>query len=399
MDSLTVHQHRRLLLKFLLGSPLLSLTGCSTSDTNQKEIEKVIDLLSQPSDAINVFDFEAFAKQKLPPAHFGYLSTGVNDDLTLKANREAFSKYKLRMRRLTGVTDVDMSVNLFGKKWPTPIVLSPVGSQRAFHEDGELATARAAQSRNHLQILSTVTTSSVEDVAQARGGPVWYQLYALTDWNGTLDMIHRAEDAGSEVLVFTVDLSGGTDNRETLKRMKKLDTRTCTNCHSDNQYARKPMVSPTKNAKFASDLNWDFVDKIKNATKMKLVIKGIETSEDAQLCLAHQANGIIVSNHGGRASETSRGTLECLPEVLSVVKGSVPVLIDGGFRRGTDIFKALALGASAVCVGRPYIWGLSTFGQAGVEAVLRILTDELAVTMKHAGTASINNITAAYLTA
>ncbi len=361
-------------------------------------MKEVIDLLSQPSDAINVFDFEAFAKQKLPPAHFGYMSTGVNGDLTLKANRDAFDKYKLKMRRLAGVSDVDISIELFGKKWPTPIILSPVGSQRAFHEDGELATARAARSRNHLQILSTVTTSSVEDVAQERGGPVWYQLYPLTDWDGTLDMIHRAEGAGSEVLVLTVDLTGGTDNRETLKRMMKLDTRTCTNCHSDNYYARKPMVAPTKDAEFKTDLNWGYVDKIKSATKMKLVIKGIETAEDAQLCLDHKADGIVVSNHGGRASETGRGTLECLPEILRVVNGRVPVLIDGGFRRGTDIFKALALGATAVCVGRPYIWGLSTFGQAGVEAVLGILTEELSVVMKHAGTPSIKNISSSYLT-
>ncbi len=398
MNASTNHQHRRLLLKFLLGSPLLYLSSCSSSETKGKDMKEVIDLLSQPSDAINVFDFEAFAKQKLPPAHFGYMSTGVNGDLTLKANRDAFDKYKLKMRRLAGVSDVDMSIELFGKKWPTPIILSPVGSQRAFHEDGELATARAARSRNHLQILSTVTTSSVEDVAQERGEPVWYQLYPLTDWDGTLDMIHRAEGAGSEVLVLTVDLTGGTDNRETLKRMMKLDTRTCTNCHSDNYYARKPMVAPTKDAEFKTDLNWEYVDKIKSATKMKLVIKGIETAEDAQLCLDHKADGIVVSNHGGRASETGRGTLECLPEILRVVNGRVPVLIDGGFRRGTDIFKALALGATAVCVGRPYIWGLSTFGQAGVEAVLGILTEELSVVMKHAGTSSIKNISSSYLT-
>ena len=252
---------------------------------------------------------------------------------------------------------------MFGNKWPTPILLSPVGSQRAFHDEGELATARAAKSRNHLQILSTVTTTSVEDVTRERGEPVWFQLYPLTDWSGTLDMIHRAEAAGSEVLVLTVDLSGGTDNRETLKRMIKLDSRTCSNCHSDNYFAHKPMVAPTKDAEFEDNMDWKYVDKLKSATKMKLVIKGIETSEDAQLCLDHKVDGIIISNHGGRANETGRGTLECLSEVVQVVNGHIPVLIDGGFRRGTDIFKALALGANAVCIGRPYIWGLVSFGQ------------------------------------
>jgi isopentenyl diphosphate isomerase/L-lactate dehydrogenase-like FMN-dependent dehydrogenase len=139
------------------------------------------------------------------------------------------------------------------------------------------------------------------------------------------------------------------------------------------------------------------VEKIKSATKMKLVIKGIETAEDAQLCLDHKVDGIVVSNHGGRASETARGTLECLPEILRVVNGRLPVLIDGGFRRGSDIFKALALGATAVCVGRPYIWGLSTFGQAGVEAVLDILSEELKTVMKHAGVANIKSISGSYL--
>jgi len=158
------------------------------------------------------------------------------------------------------------------------------------------------------------------------------------------------------------------------------------------------MIANVKIEGLESGLNWDYVDKLKSITKMKLMVKGIETAEDAQLCLDHNVDGIIVSNHGGRASETGRGTLECLPEIVAVVNGRIPVLIDGGLRRGTDIFKALALGANAVCVGRPYIWGLASFGQQGVEAVLKILSDELALTMRHAGVSKVKNIDMHYLT-
>jgi 4-hydroxymandelate oxidase len=391
-------QHRRLLLKLLLGSPLLGLAGCATEEKKKEAAETIANLLDNPADAINVFDFEAMAKQKLPPAHFGYLATGVNDDLTLHANREAFAQIKLRMQRLGGITDPDMSVKLFGRTWSTPIILDPVGSQRAFHPDGEVATARAAKKLNHLQILSTVSTTSVEEVTKERGAPIWYQLYAMNNWEGNLEMIKRAEAAGAEALVFTVDLTAGDDNRETLRRMIKLDERVCADCHSkENYFSRKPMVSPIKDAEFEPAVTWDYVDKIRASTKMKLLIKGLETAEDAQRCLDHQIDGIIVSNHGGRASETGRGTLECLPEIVNVIKGKIPVLIDGGFRRGTDIFKALALGADAICIGRPYIWGLASFGQEGVEAVLKMLTAEFSMTMRQAGTASLKEINGNYL--
>ncbi len=390
-------QHRRLLLKFLLTSPLLGLTMCTPGETRKAAIKTLDDLITQASEAINVFDFEKVARQKLPSAHLGYLSTGVRDDATLRANSEAFSHIKLKMRRLVDTRSVDMTTELFGKKWPTPIFLCPLSSQHAFHPDGELASARAAKAKNHLQMLSTLTTESVEDVSRERGEPVWYQLYALTDWNGTLELIHRAEDAGCSVLVFTVDLAGGIGNRETLERMKRIDDRQCSNCHSGPKYARRPMVSGMKDPELERIVTWDLLDKIRNSTKLKLVVKGIERGEDAALCMEHQVDGIYVSNHGGRAGETGRGTIECLPEIAAVVKKRVPLMIDGGFRRGTDIFKALAFGADAVGIGRPYIWGLSAFGQEGVETVLTLLTNELAMTMQGAGTRTIKEITQDYI--
>jgi len=389
-------EHRRLLLKFLLGSPLLSLTSCSTPQEKTEATKALSDLIEQASDALDVFDFEKLAKSKLPTAHYGYLATGVDGDRTLQANRDAFDQVKLRMRRLIDPTNVDMRVTLFGREYPTPIYLTPLSSQRAFHEDGELATARAAKAKDHLMVLSTVTTTSIEDVTKERGAPVWYQLYPLNDWDATKDMIRRAEDSGSEVLVLTVDLAAGS-NRLTLERMSRIDTRDCSKCHSENRFERKPMVSKKAGIEFEEKLTWDYVDKLKASTKLKLVIKGIETAEDAQLSLQHGVDGIIISNHGGRASETGRGTLESLPEIAAVINKKIPVLIDGGFRRGTDIFKALAMGADGIGIGRPYIWGLASFGQEGVEAVLQILRDELYMVMGQAGTASIKEINRSYI--
>jgi isopentenyl diphosphate isomerase/L-lactate dehydrogenase-like FMN-dependent dehydrogenase len=234
-------------------------------------------------------------------------------------------------------------------------------------------------------------------VARERGAPVWYQLYPLTNWDATKDMIRRAEDAGSEVIVLTVDLAADS-NRLTLERMMRLDTRDCSKCHSENRFERKPMVSKAPGIEFESKLTWDYVEQLKATTKLKLVIKGIETAEDADLCLKHGIDGIIISNHGGRASETGRGTLESLPEMAAIVNKKIPLLIDGGFRRGTDIFKGLALGADAVCIGRPYIWGLASFGQEGVEAVLQILRDELHMVMGQAGTLKLTDINKSCIT-
>lgn len=396
MNAKQQQEHRRLLLKFLLGSPLLSLTSCTTTTQNPPSEKAIADLIQKASDALDVFDFEKLAKSKLPSAHYGYLATGVDGDRTLQANREAFDKVRLRLRRLIDPTEVDMRTTLFGREYPTPIYLTPLSSQRAFHDDGELATARAAKAKNHLMALSTVTTTSIEEVTKERGAPVWYQLYPLNDWEATKDMIRRAEDSGSEVLILTVDVAAGR-NTITLERMIRLDTRDCSKCHGENRFERKPMVSKKPGIEFESKLTWDYVDRLKATTKLKLVIKGLETAEDAQLGLQHGVDGIIVSNHGGRAGETGRGTLESLPEMAAVVNKKIPLLIDGGFRRGTDIFKALALGADAVGIGRPFIWGLASFGQEGVEAVLQILRNEFQLAMGQAGTRTIKEINSSYI--
>jgi len=389
---------RRAFLRFLAASPLFALAA------RAGEPPVLDDLITSPEDALNVFDFEAVARQKVPPAHFGYMATGVDDDATLRANRDGFAKLKIRPRRLVDVREIDASTELFGRRWPTPIVVSPVGSQRAFHPDGELATARAARAGRHLQVLSTVSTTSVEDVSAARGEPVWFQLYPSSDWTITERLIARAEATGCPVLVLTVDLFAGT-NRETQARYEKRDSRSCMACHSGTQpgyVSRKPMfdgldVSKLPDVVEAHGLTWDFVDRLRARTRMKLVLKGIVAAEDARLCLAHGVDGIVVSNHGGRAEDSGRATIESLPEVLDAVGGRVPVLVDGGIRRGTDILKALALGARAIGIGRPYVWGLGAFGQAGVEKVLELLRAELTLAMRQAGVTSLAKLDRSYL--
>lgn len=351
-------------------------------------------IIASPSAAINVFEFEAAARERLPAAHFGYIATGVDDDATLRANREGFSKFQIRPRRLVDVATVDTSVELFGETWKSPIVLAPAGSQKAFHPDGEIAAARAAGAKRHLTILSTGATSSVEAVRAAHGGPIWFQLYPTDTWRITHALVKRAEAAGCPVLVLTVDLPAGR-NTETERRFARTDTRQCSSCHQPGLQGfvrRKPMfdgLDLTGVGLFSPRLTWDAIRRLKDTTRMKLVLKGIETREDAELCLRHGVDGIIVSNHGGRAEESGRSTVECLPEVVNAVQGRIPVLVDGGFRRGTDVFKALALGAKAICIGRPYLWGLAAFGQPGVERVLEILDREFELMMRHAGVTSL----------
>ena len=391
---------RRDFLRFLAASPLLAGSPAVLQALSQASLN---DVIGSPADALSVLDFEAAARKALPPAHWGYMTTGVDDDATLRANREGFAHYQIRPRRLVDVRKVDTTTELFGSTWGTPIVLAPVGGHKMFHPEGEIAVARAARAKGHLQILSTVTTSSVEDVIAARGGPIWYQLYPTSSWDVRLKVVKRAEAAGCPVLVLTVDLSGGR-NLETADRFKKLDTRRCESCHEPGPtgvYKRRPMFDGIDMKGVGVNdaaLTWDDVKRLKDSMKMKLVVKGIETHEDAELCLKSGVDGIIVSNHGGRATETGRATIDILPEVVEAVGSRMPVLVDGGFRRGTDIFKALALGARAVAVGRPYIWGLSAFGQPGVEAVLDILRRELELIMRQSGVRSIREIGAAYVT-
>jgi isopentenyl diphosphate isomerase/L-lactate dehydrogenase-like FMN-dependent dehydrogenase len=386
---------RRALLRFLAASPLAA--GLDLPRGWLEAHAQEADLITAAKDALDVFDLEAVARKNLSPAHFGYLATGTDDDGTIAANREGFTRYQLRVRRLIDTSKVDMSVAVLGARWDNPLFLCPVASHRAFHPDGELAVARAAKAGKHLFMLATPSTTSVEEVNAARGEPVWFQLYPRNDWNQTRQMIKRAEAAGCPALVFTVDLLGGS-NRLTSARARRRDTESCGGCHEGglNDNRRKPMIAGLTPAPPAPEIGvptWEFVKRLKDASPMKLVVKGIVTREDAEIAVQHGVDVVFVSNHGGRAENSLRSAIECVPEVVAGAAGRAPVIVDSGFRRGTDIFKALALGATAVGVGRPYVWGLAAFGQEGVEAALGLLRRELQMVMRQAGTAAVGTIT------
>jgi isopentenyl diphosphate isomerase/L-lactate dehydrogenase-like FMN-dependent dehydrogenase len=386
---------RRHLLRLLAASPLLPyLASLNPLAVAAQET----DVIRSVADALNVFDFEAAARAKVPAWHWAWLSTGGDDGETMHANREGFERYQLRSRRLIDVSKLDASTRLFGTTYETPIFLCPIAGHRTYNPDGELATARAAKSRKHLQMLSTMTTTSVEEVNAARGEPVWFQLYHRDQWPMTRELLKRVEAAGCPALVFTVDLIGGR-NMEQFTRAQQKNAQVCSQCHVGPPAAdlkNRPMVNalkaPATPEREIGTPTWEYIKRLRDATSMKVLIKGIVTREDAALAIEHGADGVVVSNHGGRSDESLRGTIDCLPEVVEAVRGRIPVFMDGGIRRGTDVFKALALGATAVGIGRPYIWGLSSFGQAGVEKVIDLLNRELRIVMQQMGTAKIADI-------
>jgi 4-hydroxymandelate oxidase len=387
---------RRRLVQSLAALPLAAAIPRilqSTAAAAPPPLPKLANLFS-------VAEFEALAKAVLPPAHFGYLKTGVDDDRTVDWNHDAFSLLEIRASRFVDVSKLDMSVTLLGARWPTPVYLSAVSGQRAFYPEAELATARAAASRSSLMMLSSFASTPLEDVVAARGAPVWQQIYPTDDWSVTKALVERAQRAGCPAIAVTVDNRSGRFN-ETLERSKLVDSRVCTQCHINNSHdgvQKAPLyagidVTRVRENTQPSNLTWEFLDRMRQIVTGKLLVKGVVTGDDAELCIKHGADGIVVSNHGGRDEESLRSTIECLPEVAKAVKGRVPVLLDGGVRRGTDVFKALALGASAVGIGRPQIWGLAPYGQPGVEAILDIYARELRAIMRQAGTPNIAAIT------
>lgn len=408
-----MEQHcRREFLKFLLTSPYVAALGGASAFLGERALAQTsqgtasapardaVDVIHGPGDALDVFDFEEAARRKVMPGHWAYMASGVDDDVTLRANRNGYSHVQLRPRRLRDATKVDMRSDLFGTTYASPIFLCPTGGEKSIHPDGEIAVARAARARNTLQILSTATSTGVEDVNTALGRPVWYQLYAPRSWEANEALLHRVEAAGCSVVALTVDNTTGR-NSETYLRTRPKDLSQCSACHVGGPGGGpRPMTAPlTMPGGRGSNpaMDWAFVDRLRKFWKGKLVIKGIDTHEDAKLSIEHGFDGILVSNHGGRSTETGRATIEALPEVVAEVGGRIPVFVDGGIRRGTDAFKALALGAKAVGIGRPFLWGLGAFGQAGVDRVLEILQGELKLVMGNCGTQTVADITRAYV--
>jgi 4-hydroxymandelate oxidase len=388
---------RRLILNGLAAAP--ALFGMPRLGLGQAAANSAGDASPvNASQVLNVAEFEALARAKLPPAHFGYLATGVDDDRTVFLNQDAYSHIEIRSRRFFDVSKIDTQCKVLGSHWKQPIYFSAVSSMRAFHPEAEAGVARASASRDYQMMLSTGASCSVEEVIAARKAPVWEQLYATDDFHVTEAIVRRAQKAGCDAIALTVD-AFPERNTETLLRAMRRDSRDCTQCHPGNSHDmvhKAPMFAGIDVSRVtqhgSANMSGDYLERMRRLVSVKFLVKGIVTAEDAILAMQAGVDGIIVSNHGGRQEETLRSTIECLPEVVAAVGGRIPVFIDGGIRRGTDIFKALALGATAVGIGRPQGWGLAAFGQPGVEAISDILTRELRVIMRQAGTPNLASI-------
>jgi isopentenyl diphosphate isomerase/L-lactate dehydrogenase-like FMN-dependent dehydrogenase len=367
---------RRSLLQFMLQSPLLA---ASPAVFARPELA----IPETARQALDVFQIKAVASQRLSLPAWHFIVNGADAGKTMAANRAVFDEWELRVRRMVDVSSVDTSLELFGQKLSSPIILAPVGAQRLIHPDGEIATAEAAKKKRHLMICSMMTNYSYTDIA-AVGGQTWFQLYGAPHESQNRHMLEMAEEAGSPVVVLTVD-TATRGNREGERWFRKDSNINDFPLGNFDGYTGKRGVGDPA-------MTWGFIDWLRANTRMKIVLKGIVTEEDAALAVSYGVDGIIVSNHGGRQEESNRGTLDSLIEVLEGTQGDIPVLMDSGVRRGTDTYKALALGARAVCIGRPYLWGLGAFGQEGVERVLKIEQDELLTTLRFAGAPTLADI-------
>jgi (S)-2-hydroxy-acid oxidase len=394
---------RRSVLAGLAAAPAIMPWAKAEEPTRASIFTRAMPRPTSADQVLGVMDFEALARDALPPAHFGYIATGTDDDRTVVRNHDAFSQYEIRARRFNDLRHLTTSLAVFGAAWRSPIYTSAVSAMRAFHPEAEVAVARAARSRDAQLMLSTGASDATEAVGEARGAPIWQQLYPTDDWSVAQGLVRRAERAGCAAIVLTVD-SPGARNLETLKRAMLADNRDCTACHTPESrklWVRSPIFSGLDVSRVKGvaplDLTPAYLARLRSIVKGKLLIKGIVTGEDASIAIAQGADGIVVSNHGGRNEETLRASVDCLPEVVAATRGRVPVFLDGGIRRGTDVFKALALGATGVGIGRPQAWGLAAFGQPGVEAVIDILNTELANIMRQAGTPTVASITSEHV--
>src|ERR1700691_1187384 len=335
---------RRRFIKYLAASPLFAGTALSAlaEETQFPELQPdpyvwaprdYSHLIARPKETLDVFDFEPVMHKNVPPAHFGYMASGVDDDVTLRANRDGFLKFQLRPRRLVDVSKVDMSTEILGQRYETPIIIDPTGGHKAYHPDGEEGVARAAKTGDHLMILSTQASTSVADVIAARGRPIWSQLYATNKFEVAKHHVESMERQGSIAVAVTVDRNGGR-NQEVALRMRATDSRECSACHDNSSLAASMREDPIYEGADLSGLTniqssamtWDYIKRLRDLTKMKMVIKGILAWEDAKIAAETGIDAFIVSNHGGRADEAGRSTIESLPEIIQAA-GKMPVLI------------------------------------------------------------------------
>jgi len=342
--------------------------------------------------AVSLDDFEVLARERLPHMAYEFVASGAADEVTMRWNREAFERIRLRPRMLEDVSVIDASVTLFGQTLPHPILLAPVAYQRLFHDEGEVAAARGAGQAGAIYVVSTACTRSIEEIAAAATSPLWLQLYLQSDRGVTRDLVARAEAAGVRAFCLTVDTPVlGTRNRQ--QRVSFALPPDFETPHLDAAGRdRLSVVSGKREA-----ITWRDVEWLQSIVHVPLLLKGILTGDDAGRAIDHGAQGIVVSNHGARNLDTVPATIDALPEVAKRVAGRVPLLVDGGIRRGTDVVKAIVRGASAVLIGRPYAFALAVEGSSGVARAVGILREELETAMALLGKSSLGALDASVL--
>ncbi len=346
------------------------------------------------TECLTIADFEAVARERLATMVYDYIAGGAGDEISLRRNCTAFDTLLLQPRVLRDVSRLDTTVELFGTRLAHPILLAPTAYHRLVHPEGELETARGAAAAGAALVISSLANTTIEDVAAVAGGPLWFQLYVQTDRGLTRDLVQRVEAAGCKAICITVDTPVlGTRRRELRDRFSLppgLDRANlrghigATASHRDESGVYSDVLNAA--------MTWEAIDWILGFARVPILLKGIMAPEDAALAVEHGVAGIVVSNHGARNLDTTPATIEALPSVVEVVAGRVPVLVDGGIRRGTDVIKALALGARAVQIGRPYLWGLAAAGAAGVAGVVELLRTELRAAMALCGCPSLAQV-------
>jgi 4-hydroxymandelate oxidase len=346
---------------------------------------------------LTVDEYEAVARERMERSAYDYYAGGSGEEQTLAANRAAFGAIMLRPRVLVNVSAIDLRTTVLGQPIDVPVLLAPTAFNRLAHPDGEMAAARAARASGTIMIGSTLSTCALEEVSGACGGGLWFQLYVYKDRAMTQELVARAEGCGYRALVLTVDtpLLGRRyrDVRNNFVLPPGIAMRNFEMAMSNAaRWGAHSSFSAYVHDLFDATLTWDAVDWLRKQTTLPVVVKGILTADDARLAIERGVAGIVVSNHGGRQLDGAVPSIQALAEVADAVAGRAEVLMDGGVRRGTDILKALALGARAVCIGRPYLWALAAAGEEGVRDVLGILRDELALAMALSGRPNVEAV-------
>ncbi len=355
-------------------------------------------------DPVNLLDLEAIARGKMTAQAFDYVAGGADDEVTLRENRQAFEQFAILPRMLVDVATSTTRTEILGTPISFPVLVAPTAFQTLAHQDGELAMARATAAEETIMVVSTLASHRLEDVAAAADGPKWFQLYCYRERSVTERLVKRAESAGYRAIVLTVDVPRIGRRERDIRNALSMPPETFPRNFEDvTDLAAIPVAEHRSHlAAFVAglldpSLTWSDVSWLKSLTDLPVLVKGIMTNEDAAQAIAQGVDGIVVSNHGGRQLDGVPSTIEVLAEVAETVAGRATLLVDGGIRRGTDVLKALALGADAVLIGRPPVYGLAWDGERGARRVLAMLRTEFELAMALAGCPSIRHITRAHV--